>query len=932
MQNRRHWFTVLFFLTTVISSFAYTVSGSVIDTSGEPLPEATVRILSARDSSYVKGGAANIDGVFNLAGVNSGKYLLECSYIGFNKTYVAITVKNANLKVDPVTLTETSFMLKDAVVTAVKTPIKVMEDTVEFNADSYKTQPNAVVEDLLKRLPGVEVDTDGSITHNGKTISKILVDGKEFFADDPQVGSKNLPVNIIDKLQVVDRKSDLARLTGVDDGEEETVINLTIKKGMNNGWFGNVIAGYGTDSRYQESFMVNYFKNGNQFTLLGGANNINEPAAGDNNGGRFRRFGGRSGITTTQALGTNFNVGNEEIFRVGGSVMYTHNKNNVRQRQERMYQFPDSFPTMSSTSRSIDRGHNLRGDFRLQWNADSFNVIEFRPNFSYNVNDSEKDELSVNRAGNALRDSVARSINRAGSHGKSFEFGGNFIYNHKFRSKPGRSFSVFVRYNLSNVRENENSYSWNKFFLLDSLYLYDQYLDNHTWSNNVSSRISWTEPLGNPKNGNYLTFAYNVNYRWNNSDKDVYDHPVDYTDPLNPVVDMDRLLFNDTLSNRFRNDFFSQDIRVGYKKVSKDFNFEGGISLVPSMSKSDDVLNDLRSIPERWVWNVAPFVRFKYKMSKTRSADFNYMGRSSQPSMTQLQPVPDYTDPMRVVVGNPGLAPSFSHNIRFRFSDFNQEAQRSIMIAGDANMTQNSIVSKTTYDRETSAQTTTYENVNGVWGANVFSMLSLPFKRRTWSFVNNMFFRFNQQVGFNDGLRNTRRELNFSIRPGISFKPDYLELTLRPRYSVQHTMSSAVRNTNGDNTIHTYGGNFDGTYNAPCGISLSTDLSYSATEGYSAGFNTRTWMWNATIAYQFLRNRQATIAVRAYDLLQQKSNIRRTISANYTDDIEYNDLTRYFMFTFTYKFNTFGKGNEPKSRDDRRFGPGGPGGPGRRPY
>lgn len=925
LKSIRLTFTILLTMLAM-PVFAYNVTGSILDAEGEPLPEAGVRVLAARDSSYVKGGAADIDGNFALSGIKAGKYILQCDYVGYQKHYQNFEISGKSLKFAPITLHESSYMLKEATVTAVKTPIKVMEDTVEFNADTYKTQPNAVVEDLLKRLPGVEVDSDGKITANGKEVTKILVDGKEFFSDDPKVASKNLPVNMIDKLQVVDRKSDLARMTGVDDGEDETVINLTVKKGMKNGWFGTVEAGYGTDERYQVTYNVNRFWNDNQITFIGSANNTNDLGFTDGNGNRFRRFGGNEGVNNSQTFGVNFNVGNKEIFRVGGDVMYSHTDRDTYKRQERMYNFTDSFPTQSSTSLANDKGHNVRGDFRIQWNPDSLNAFDFRPRFSYNQNDSRSNEESSNYAGDIAHSLAAQSKNIGSSSGKSWEFSGEGIYNHKFASRPGRSVSFQFRYQMSNVRENENTYSWNKFFLIDSLNLYDQYLDNHTWNNFIQSRVTWTEPLGDVKKGNFLTFAYRIQYRWNNADKDVYDHKIDWTDPLNPIVNSDILIFNDTLSDRFRNTYFNQDIRFGYKKVGKVFNLDAGLSIVPQRSASNDLLNYKRSIPTRWVWNWAPFLRARFKFTKTRTMNIFYRGRSSQPTMSQLQPVADYSDPLKIVVGNPNLDPTFTHNLMWRFQDFNAESQRSIMAMLHVQMTQNSIVSKTTYNPETSGQTTTYENVNGVWSARLMNMISMPFRRKTWTFSNMTFMNFRQQVGFNNGVRNTSRTFAWHESPGIAFRPDNLELELRPMYMLQTTSNSFSSTQN--STVHNYGGMFNGTYYTPFGIVLNSELRYNATKGYSAGYDTDMWMWNASISYQFLPGKAATIAVKAYDLLQQQSNIRRTIAANYTDDIEYNTLTRYFMFTFTYRFNTFGKGNEPASRNSYRgFGPGGMGRP-----
>lgn len=915
-------------LVTVVGvvTHAATLRGVVRDEAGEGLPDATVRLLSSRDSSYVKGAAADLDGNYTLDGLKSGKYIVSASYLGYITAYSDVTVGDGVTKVPPITLRESAVMLKEATVVGVKTPVKVMEDTVEYNADSYKTQPNAVVEDLLKRLPGVEVDADGKITANGREITKILVDGKEFFSDDPKVASKNLPVNMVDKLQVVDRKSDLARLTGVDDGEDETVINLTVKKGMKNGWFGTVEGGYGTDDRYQTTFNINRFWNDNQFTVLGGANNTNDLGFTDGNGNRFRRFGGDRGINTSQTLGFNFNVGNKEIFRVGGDVMYSHTDRDTRKLQNRQYLFPDSTSYSESGSRARDKGHNLRADFRIEWKPDSFNTFDFRPRFSINHNDSESVDSTLTMAGDPLRTKVNRSFNTVDSRGNSFEIGGEATFNHNFKSHPGRSYSLNLRYSMSNVKEKDNTFSHNLFYLLDDeTDTYDQFSDNHTWSNQIQARATWTEPIGDVKKGRFLTFGYRFNYRWNNADKLVYDREVEFPDgPTGlPVISPD-MSFVDDLSDRFRNNFFTQDIRVGFKQVKKNYTLDAGLSVVPSMSKSTNIINSEKNIPQRWVWNVAPFLRYRYKLGKSRSIFVNYRGRSSQPSMTQLQPVADYSNPLRVVIGNPNLDPSFTHYLRLRFQDYNAERQRSIMVMADAQMVQNSIVSRTTYNAETGGQVTTYANVNGVWSLRAMNMFSMPLRNKSWTFTNHFFSMLNHNVGFNNGLRNTSMSLNINETVAMAWRPKNVELELRPYYNIQTTWNSLQTATTP--TVHSYGGTFTGTYYTPFGLVLASDISYNGTSGYAAGFDSNYWMWNGSISYQFMAGKAATVALKVYDLLQQKSNVSRSVTANYIDDTRYNSLTRYFMVTFTYRFNSFGKGNEPQSRNNvRRFG--GPGGP-----
>jgi hypothetical protein len=925
--------------SVILSALAYNITGTVKDATDEALEGASIRLLTPRDSALVSGVVAHQNGRFTMTGISNGSYILEVSYIGYEPTYKRVTVKDGALKVGTVTLKENATMLREAVVHGIRTPMKVMEDTIEFTADSYKVQPNAVVEDLLKRLPGVEVDSEGKITANGKEVTKILVDGKEFFSDDPKVASKNLPVNMVDKLQVVDRKSDLARLTGVDDGEDETVINLTIKKGMKNGWFGNAEFGYGTDDRYKGTFTVNRFWNDNQMTILGGINNVNDPGFTDGGNGRFRRFGGENGITRSNALGVNFNVGNGEVFRVGGDVMYSYTDRDTRTRQDRQYLFTDSTSYLNTNKLARDKGHNVRADFRIQWNPDSFNTLEIRPTMSYNKSNAFSVDSSLTTAGDIARTMVNRSINTSSSNGDSWEFGAEVIYNHKFKQHRGRSFSIQARFNTTNVHEYDDTYSWNKFFLFnDSIDLYDQYANNHTWSKTVSSRVTWTEPLGDVKKGNFLTFSYNFQYRWNNADKLTYDKPVSWPDGWtgDPVIG-DELVLNSELSNQYRNEYMKQDIRVGYKHTSKGSSLDVGLSLVPQMTKSIDLINSAKNLTHN-TFNFAPFLRYRYKLGKNRSINLNYRGQSSQPSISQMQPVADMSDPLKIVVGNPDLSPTFTHRVMLRFQNFSPEAQSSIMGMANIQVAQNSIVSKTTFNNETGGQTTTYENVNGVWNARAGVIYSTPLKNRDFVFNANAMAYYSKTVGFNNGIRNNSKSMNFHLMPGIAWRPTNLEFEIRPRYSIQYVTNSVQSSAN--RTIHEYGGMFNGSYYTPFGLVLATDLNYTATSGYSDGYDTKTWLWNASISYKFLRNQAATITLSAYDLLKQKSNIQRTITANYINDTQYNSLTRYFMISFAYKFNTFGKGEQPRDRnEDEHRGPGGrppggmppgggPGGPG----
>lgn len=963
------------------SARAAIINGILVDASDTTeLMQATVALLQTdKDSTYVKGTVTDLNGVFNLEDVEPGHYYLRCSYIGYNNTVkrVSIGEDGRDVNMGMIALSQNTVVLKDVVVMGVKTAVLVKEDTIEYNADTYKTQANAVVEDLLKRMPGVEVGSDGKITANGKEVKKILIDGKEFFSDDPTVASKNIPADMINKLQVIDRKSDLARLTGVDDGEDETVINLTVKKGMNNGWFGTATAGYGTNKRYLANVMANYFREGNQFTFTGNANNTNNVGFTDGGASRFRRFGGDRGVTTSQMLGVNFNVGSkeDEHFRVGGNVMYSHTSRDTRTSTSRQNIFTDSVSYRDAFSMALDKTHNLRGDFRIKWEVDSFNTIEFRPNFSFNFSHSESSDTSMTRAGDALLSPVNRSLSYYDNHGKSYEFGGNFIYNHKFKSHPGRSYSVFLRYNYSNIDEDGNTFTRNNYYLLDNEETIDQVYDNLRKTNNLTGRISWTEPLGDIKKAQFLTFAYRGEYRLSKANKIVnVPKPVNGLDNTLPVPqltknnimldiatnptlrnmisstygdyalqdgvllsdiidfeldrDLNEYIIDYDLSNNFRNTFFNQEFQIGYQKVTKAYNLNVGVSVNSAMSKSEDLINSARNIPSRWAWSAAPFARFRYKFSTTRNLAFDYRLRSSQPSIAQLQPVADESNPLNIVIGNPELKPTFTHRINLRFNDFNQDVQRSIMAMIGVNVQQNSIISTITNDPTTGGQITTYTNINGVWDAMAMNMLSFPFSAsKAWYFNSNLFARLSQTKGFSDGDYNRSIGLNLNIAPGIAYRTSLFDLELRPRYGYQLTHNTMQ--TSRDRTVHTWGAMFNGTYSAPFGLVISTDLNFSTTSGYSTGYNSTQWIWNGSIAYQFLRNKEASIQISVYDILGQQKNVFRTQTASYIQDAIYNSLGRYGMLTFTYRFTTFKKGEQPQSRDDMR-GPG-MGGPGGRP-
>jgi hypothetical protein len=888
---------VILFVSITAYSRAAIVKGSAVDASDtSALVEATVKLLkNDKDSTYVKGTTTRQSGGFTLENVAAGDYLLSLSYVGYDDKIIKVSVRG-NVDVGQVKLSANTIMLKDAVVVGVVSPVVVKEDTVEYNAGSYKTQPNAAMEELLKRLPGVEIDDDGKITANGKEIKKIMVDGKEFFSDDPKVASKNIPANMIDKLQVIDQLSDLAQLTGVDDGNDQTVINIVVKKGMKTGWFGNMNAGYGTDNRYAGNVNLNHFVGDDQLTILGGANNT----------------GGGQGLNRASSGGISFNVGKEDTLRVNGSVMYNHSDRNIHMTTDRQYLFPDSTSYYNSASRSYTKNDGINGNFRIKWQIDSFNVIEVRPRIGFSWNSSNSSDTSMTRAGDAQLSPVNNSMNERSGSAHSLSFSNQVVYNHKFQSHRGRSYSVQLTYSHGNSDSDADSYSRNYYYrrTTGNEDIRDQHTDNSQWNNSVNGRVSWTEPLGNIKNVRFIDISYSSSYRSSNSDKMVYDISRDSA----THSEVSRVL-SESQSNSFRNDFFNQNFNISFRQIRPKYNLNIGLALRSAMSKSKNLINADRNLAARWVWTLTPQVRFRYRFNKTRNLAINYRTNSNQPSISQLQPVVDESNPLRIVVGNPNLKPVFQHRLSVNYNDYNAQSQRSVAFSLGVNYEQNSIISTTDYDSITGGRTTTYRNVNGVWNINTGNVLSLPIGIKQLFFTSHSSLSFSQDKGYNNGLYNRNSAFNVALSPGIAYRNDYFEVELRPRYHYQLTHNTVQTKNNRE--VNIYGGTLETHYNSPFGLVLGSDLNYRATSGYSSGYNTKQWIWNASVAYQFLKGRAASVSLSCHDILHQLKNVSRGVTASYLQDISYNSLTRYVMLTFSYKFKTFTGHRDPVQSPER---------------
>ena len=882
------------------------VTGSVVEQGSDtPIEQATVRLLNVKDSAMVRGVVSARNGSFTLKNVKKGSYLLHITFIGYDPLYqpLQITGKKNPVNVGKLELSDGAIELGEAVVIGKAPEVTVRNDTVEYNADSYKVTEGSVLEDLLKKMPGVEVDSEGKITVNGKEVKKVMVDGKEFFSDDPKVASKNLPAKMIDKLQVLDKKSDMAQMTGFDDGEEETVINLTVKPGMKQGWFGNAYGGYGSKDRYEGNAMVNRFVNNDQITFMGGANNTNNMGFSDlastmfsgmgGGGGRRGGFGAGSGITSSGNAGLNFSKEfKPDKLTLGGNTRYSHSDNDARSKSDRQNILPgDSSSYDNSEAMSRTKSDNFGVDFRLEWKPDTMTQLIFRPSFSFShsMNDNFSDATTLDNE----RDTVNTNKSSNYSESNGYNLNASIDFSRKLNNK-GRVFSA----TLSGGNSDSYSDGMNRsdivyFNQTDALKnsIIDQRSRYDNKGFNYRAYVSWVEPIGH---NNFIQATYSISQRKQEALKNVYNQDAD---GIYNVLDS-------AYSQSYRNNFISQRASLSFKSQRAKFNYTIGLNLDPSYSSSENFVGDTTlSKITRKVVNLSPMAQFNYMFDKRTNLRIMYNGRTSQPSMTQLQPVADISDPTNITIGNPDLNPRYTNNVFIRFQQFTPEKQRAFMIMANGSYIINDIVSYTSYNQETGVKTTTYKNVNGNYSGNVRMMLNTPLKNKKFSINSMTMASFANSNGYINEEKNTNRNLILSERGGIDFRSSYLDLGVNGNIRYNAT-SNSLQKENNQNTFNYGAGGYTTIY-LPLNFKIESDVNWSTNSGYGDGFKQNEVLWNASASKSFLKNNQGTLRFKIYDILQQRSNISRSITASYIQDSEYNTLGSYFMVHFIYRFSIF---------------------------
>lgn len=927
-----------------------TVSGRVVESdSKEPAAQATVQLLALPDSAFAAGIASNNQGRFVLPKVKAGKYLLKISYIGFHTKTVPLQLA-ANVldkKAGTILLDPDAVMLGEAVITAEAPQVVVKEDTLEYSSAAYRTPEGAMLEELVKKLPGAEIDDDGNIKINGKEVKKIMVDGKEFFGGDVKTGLKNLPVNMIDKLKTYDKKSDLARVTGIDDGEEETVLDLKVKKGMNQGWFGNASAAAGTEDRYASNLMLNRFVDNSQFSLIGSGNNVNDQ--GFSGGGGGSRFRNSNGLTATKMLGANFATQTEKL-ELGGSARYNYSDRDASSMSysERL-QGVKSFS--NSNSKNRNKSTNFNADFRLEWKPDTLTNIIFRPNVTYGKSDgysisesgtfnedpfnlvsNPNDFLNKSLWDGNMDDPLAgirlnASNSESTSESNSLSANASLQVNRRLNDK-GRNITFRGTFNYGNNDSEQFSESLTRYFDPEANKPDDkrkQYTTTPTDNYDYTAELTYNEPIAK---ATFLQFRYKFQYKYSESDRSTYslipegdkgqDWLWNFGDELPEGYEDNK---DEDLSKRAQYTYYNHDINTGLNLIREKYRLNLGVSVQPQNTRLEYKKAEIDTVVKRSVVNFAPNIDFRYRFSKVSQLRFTYRGRASLPNMENLLEVTDDTNPLYIRKGNPGLKPSFSHSVRLFYDNYNAERQQGMMVNAFFNKTQNSISNSVTYNQATGGEIVRPENINGNWDATGMFGFNTALKDKR--FTINTFSRVgysNEVAFFNDETitneKNTSTNLLLEERLNGTFRNDWFEFTVNG--SIKYNFERSKLSPESNQQPYTYGYGASTNIFLPWNMTLSTNITDNARRGYrEASMNKNELIWNAQIAQNFLKGKAATISLELYDILKQQTNVSRSLSATMRSVSEYNGINSYCMLRFTYRLNVFGN---KEARGNMRHG------------
>ena len=924
----------------------HNLSGTILSkTDGAPVEMATVRLFSyhptaqGTDSTLVQGAQTTYDGIFILNNIRHGEYKLIISSVGFAEITKTIQMPNHDLDMPTIRLEEQVQHLAEVSVQGRAAEMTVKGDTIEYNTAAYQVSETATVEELLKKMNGVEVDKEGNVTINGEEIKGVRIDGKKFFGDDVQTATKNIPAEMIEKIQVIDEKSEMAKLTGFEDDETERIINLSLKKNRKKGVFGNYSGAVGADmvtdeggwfdygnpaygdtdaarmvhflendARYNANIFTNLLLGESQTTIIGGANNTNEIRSRRGRGW----FGGQNaGITASENLGVNTNIDltgklekkdDKTELLLGGDATINHSTNDTRtQSQKESYSEEATYIDQDSTNK-VTHAWDAQMRLEMEYQIDSMNKVILRPQISYSnsryaqTNDYtyERDSVLINdgyQNQSSLQEEISAAIRAT--------------YNHKF-AKPGRSLTMRANVTFKNTKGETDTYAFDN---LTNAVLVDQNTLSHNNALSYSLRTSFVEPIYGKNH--FLETVLSLSGSNRNSVKDQYS-----MDSITGNYEYDSVY-----SNALTNDMYTEQLELNYRWVNEKMDLIAGARVLATQTHSTTYYGNTLArdtLYNRWNWS--PNVRFRYKFGQKEFARIVYRGRVNQPTIQQMEPVRNNSDAMNETVGNLGLNPAFSHNIFAMYSKFNPEKFSSMMVGMNANLTQDALTNNTIYDKTGKRYMQTVNSEMIPWYVGAHFMSNTPFCNKMFQFHSRTAVSYNQRVAYvlreQDADEIAQLIAADQLPLGDASKTGNFrmssDLTLRFTHKI---VDIGVKNTNIYSLTHnslnkkniSHIGDWiitgDVTFHLPKSWNIATDVSYTSRHGYQGLTDVNELIWNFSLDKTWANS---TLTLKVYDLLNDKKNIVQTVNETSVSYQKFNTLPTYFMLTYTYKLNRMG--------------------------
>ncbi|MEO8416111.1 MAG: outer membrane beta-barrel protein [Ginsengibacter sp.] len=922
---------LLMLLSLIISAQSFSqsngaITGITFDTSlRQSVPNATITVLKKNDSSLVTFTIADNDGRFELRKLSNGAYRLLITQVNYHNANRYFTIDNEHKNVDlgNIAMADKNKVLNEVIINAESAPVTLLGDTIQYNAGSFNTRPNASVEDLLKKLPGIKVDKNGTVKAQGEKVQKVLVDGKEFFGNDLKIATKNLPADAIDKVQVYDKLSDQAELTGFDDGNSEKTINLQLKKDRTKGSFGKINAGAGTDDHYEGKLNINSFKGARQMSVIAMGNNTNAEGFSimdilnftgalnqlKNGGGNINISiddndpvagllgGNNTGINTTMGSGFNYNniIGNKTDFQ---SNYFYSRFNPVRiSSVQRQYFSPANLYKQNSHADNLNTNHRL--NFSANYQIDSFNSIKISPNFSYQKTGNQNSSDYSTASGRGIKINEGNNDNVANNEGTTIST--NVLFRRKFHTK-GRTFSINLLTNFNSGKGDGTLQSVTNFYNTSgSLFQTDSINQKNNSSESLqgfNARAVYTEPIFKKT---LLEFSLGRSYTKNTSEKATYDY-----NQYNGKFD----LINDLLTNDFKNTHAYTNAGLRLRRQTKLYNYAIGASWQRAALEGIVASGGKDSAISKGFTNILPNARFQYNFTTFKNVTLNYSTNTNQPSVTQLQPLPDNSNPLYIKVGNPNLKQEFNHVLRLHASLVDPFKNRNLFAFFSLQQTQNKIVN---FDEinNLGVDSVKFVNVNGVYNldGNISVGFPVHFLKGTLD-ISSAITKYHGKQ-FANAEVNTINTMTVGPELRLDMNPtDQFNLLFSIEYNFSKTKYSIPAARDAKYFTQGYGAGIG--WRLPKGFFFASDFNYRIINQYASGFNTTVALWNASISKQVLHFNRGELKISSKDLFDQNIGINHSANQNYIEDSRVNTLHRFFLLSFTYNLTKTGLSSESK--------------------